>query len=285
LDINTEKFTIDPLTHIGAVTLRVSDLSRSIEFYTETIGLVLASRQGGLAELATPDGLPMLRLEEHPGAKPRPRRSTGLYHFAILTPTRAALGMSLRRLAERGYPLHGAADHLVSEALYLDDPHMNGIEIYRDRPKSEWEFDGNSVRMANEPVDLELLLRDGGDGAWTGLAPGTTMGHIHLHVRDLDEAEAFYCGVLGFDVMLRWPPSALFVSAGGYHHHIGLNTWAGVGAPPPPSDAAGLVNFEIVLPDVTEVERRLVAAGVKVADETLSDPSGNGIRLTGQSSS
>jgi catechol 2,3-dioxygenase len=279
-------FTIDAMTHIGAVTLQVADLARSEEFYTETIGLKAMPQEGNTKRLSTADGLPMLELHERVGANPRPRQSTGLYHLAILAPSRAALGMSLRRLVEKGYPLHGAADHLVSEALYLDDPDKNGIEIYRDRPKEEWQFNEGFVRMGNEPVDLASLFTDAGDQAWEGLQAGTTMGHIHLHVRDLGEAEEFYCGVLGFDVMLRWPPSALFISAGGYHHHIGLNTWAGEGAPPPPADAAGLQHYQIVLADDkarSQVIERLRFGKVPLSEMAegflLKDPSGNGILL------
>lgn len=278
--------SVDPQTHIGSVSLKVADLKRSEQFYTDVLGMHVQGRGDGKLSLGGQDGPRLLELIEIPGAMPRPRRSTGLYHFAILTPKREALGLSLRRLVETGYPLHGAADHLVSEALYLDDPDHNGIEIYRDRPKNEWHFDGNAVRMANEPVDLESLLKDAGDQDSHGLQRGTTMGHIHLHVRDLDEAEGFYCGVLGFDVMLRWPPSALFISAGGYHHHIGLNTWAGVGAPPPPEDAAGLKRFQIVLPNSAakdQVLARLKENGTNVEDQeggmAFHDPSQNGICL------
>jgi catechol 2,3-dioxygenase len=304
---------IDPLTSIGAVALKVSDLGSSEAFYEGVLGLEVVERGEGRVVFGA-GGAGLVHLEEVKGALPRPRRSTGLYHLALLEPSRPALGRALKRLVDRKYPLHGAADHLVSEALYLDDPDRNGIEIYRDRPKSEWSFDGAFVRMANEPVDLDGLLAEAelGSGApsSSGLqapeppppAPpparssqgegspeplsSRRMGHVHLHVRDLDEAEDFYCGVMGFDVMLRWPPSALFISAGGYHHHIGLNTWAGVGAPPPPDDAAGLKWFEVVLPNSSALEKvvgRLEAAGVsgeRRSDGILvRDPSMNGILL------
>jgi len=272
---------IDPKTHIGAVNLRVSDLSRAEMFYTQVLGMKVLARPAGSLELGVPDGLVLVRVREVPGAKPRPRQSTGLYHFAVLMPDRAALGRSFKHLMKSAYPMTGAADHLVSEALYLDDPDKNGIELYRDRPREEWTFDGSQVRMANEQVDLDSLFSDAGDAPFGGLSPGTTMGHMHLHVRDLEEAEKFYCGVLGFDVMLRWRPSALFISAGGYHHHIGLNTWAGVGAPPPPADSAGLDWFEILVPSVDPVAKALRSAGVEVdvvqGGARFKDPSGNGI--------
>lgn len=306
---------IDPRTHIGAVTVKVSDLARSAAFYTGVLGMTRLSALDGRAKLGV-EGRELLELIEVPGAKPRPRRSTGLYHFAVLTPDRAALGRSLAQLVEKKYPLTGASDHLVSEALYLDDPDRIGIEIYRDRLRSEWPMDGQEVRMGSEPVDLEELLELGarnsergadGENSLPGavaspspsrasaqpgeaftLGAATVMGHVHLHVRDLDEAERFYCGLLEFEVMQRWPPSALFISAGGYHHHIGLNTWAGVGAPPPPDDAAGLVHFEIVLPDdaaVAAVADRLRSGGVPVSDVErgfrTTDPSSNGILIIG----
>jgi len=277
--MNMSDFKMDAAAHIGLVRLRVSDLQRSLTFYSDVLGFTSEIIEGGREALLSAGGSVLLRLEEHPGAIPRPRRSTGLYHFAVLVPDRATLGRSFVRLMKTGYPMTGAADHLVSEALYLEDPDKNGIEIYRDRPKDEWTFDGPMVRMANEPVDLDSLFRDGSTVGFGGLPPGTTMGHIHLHVRDLEEAEKFYAGVLGFDVMMRWAPSALFVSAGGYHHHIGLNTWAGVGSPPPPEDAAGLMDFEIVVPDVSVVGKRLERNGVVVKDGRFVDPSGNGVRL------
>jgi catechol 2,3-dioxygenase len=278
--------SIDSRAHIGSVALKVSDLQRSEVFYRDVLGLKILRRNASSLDAGTEDDRVLLQLHEQPGAKPRPRRSTGLYHFAILTPSREALGRSFKHLMKSGYPLTGAADHLVSEALYLDDPDKNGIEIYRDRPKEEWQFDGESVRMANDEVDLDSLFRDAGHVPFCGLDSGTTMGHVHLHVRDLDEAEKFYCGILGFEVMLRWKPSAIFVSAGSYHHHIALNLWAGVGAPPPPDDAAGLMHYEIVFPIDSAIEvviRCLENAGVALQEsETgilVKDPSSNGILL------
>ena len=274
--------SIHPDTRIGVVTVRIADRKRSLAFYGDVLGMKSLNASSDLLGV---DGMPLLRLIEQKGAVPRPPRSTGLYHFAVLTPGRMELGNSFKRLMKTGYPMSGAADHLVSEALYLSDPDKNGIEIYRDRPKDEWTFEGASVRMANDPVDLDSLFREA-EPEWHGLSKGTTMGHIHLHVRDLQEAEQFYCGVLGFDVMLRWQPSALFISAGGYHHHIGLNTWAGVGSPPPPKESAGLEHFEIVLPNsrsLNEVLDRVKKAGVTTTESDggvlLHDPSENGIKL------
>lgn len=231
---------------IGDVSLTVADLDRSIAFYTDVLGFQLMSRDRTTATLGAGGNAALVQLSERRGAIRRPRRSSGLYHFAILVPSRAALGRSLRRLAERRWPLSGASDHLVSEALYLDDPDGLGIEIYRDRPRHAWQHDGGEVVMATEPLDLtDVANEPGADGAWPGLEADTAIGHVHLHVPDLGRAEQLYCEGVGFTPMLRRYPGALFVAAGGYHHHLGLNVWAGLGAPPPPENAVGLSGFTV----------------------------------------
>ena len=244
------------------------------------IGLVPAS--DGL--LGAP-GEPFLELHGDRSAPPLNRRATGLYHFAILMPTRADLARSLRRIAEARWPLDGASDHLVSEALYLSDPDGNGIEIYRDRPREHWRRREGRLEMATIPLDLDTLLVESGDAS-ASVPPGTTIGHVHLQVADLDEAERFYSGALGLDVTVRGYPGALFVSAGGYHHHLGLNTWHSAGAPPPPPGSVGLRSFEVRLPDRAAFEHtfeRVRAAGIE--GETVDggvlvrDPSGNGVLL------
>lgn len=228
--------------HIGSVSLTVRDLQRSVAFYRETLGF----EDLGAGRLAPRGGRVLIELHERKDAVARPRRSAGLFHFAILVPSRAALGRSLRRLSEMQWPLSGAADHLVSEALYLNDPDGLGIEIYRDRPRESWRIVDGEMAMATDPLDLQSVHDEpGAETTWSGLEAGTVMGHVHLHVPHLDSAEAFYCGGVGFEPMLRRYPGALFVAAGGYHHHLGLNTWAGVGAPPPPGDAVGLRAFTI----------------------------------------
>jgi len=281
-------------TTLGAAHLIVTDLDRSVRFYTETLGFTTREIQGDTAYLAaggtgpSGDEAPWLRLTALPGARPKPRRSTGLYHIAILTPNRHALAHSLRRIAEARYPMQGASDHLVSEALYLADPDGNGLEIYRDRPRADWPLVDGKLAMGSEPLDLERLLAEGmaNSIAQTRLEPATRLGHVHLHVADLDAAVNFYAGVLGFDIMARMGNSAAFLSAGGYHHHLGLNTWAGVGAPPPPADAVGLRGFEIVLParaDLDQVLERAHGAGIDIADHQhmteVRDPSGNAVWL------
>jgi len=228
--------------HIGQVSLTVRDLERSLSFYREVLGFV----ELGPGRLGPAGGRVLIELHERKDAIVKPRRSAGLFHFAILVPSRAALGRSLRRLAETRWPMSGAADHLVSEALYLNDPDGLGIEIYRDRPRDTWRMANGELAMATDPLDLEAIHDEpGAETPWNGLEAGTIMGHVHLHVPHIDTAEAFYCGRIGFDPIVRRYPGALFVSAGGYHHHLGLNTWAGIGAPPPPENSAGLRSFTI----------------------------------------
>lgn len=283
------QFVIDPAAAVGPVALTVADLRRAEQFYCEVLGLRVLAHGDATLELTADGAQPLVLLAERPGAHHKPARATGLYHFALLMPTRLDLARSLRRLAELRYPLSGASDHLVSEALYLDDPDGNGIELYRDRPREQWPRSNHQLRMAVDPLDFDGLLGEleHDTRPWEGVAAGTTLGHMHLHVADLRAAEAFYCGVLGFEVMLRYGPSALFIAAGGYHHHIGLNTWAGVGAPPPPPEAAGLRHFAVRLPNtaardavLARVREVSIALEETPAGWLLHDPSSNGVLLT-----
>ncbi len=275
-------------TTLGPAHLQVRDLDRSIRFYTETLGFRLLERADDSATLAAGD-TPWLLLTQPEGVTPRPPRTTGLYHVAILVPSRAALARSLRRLVEQRYPLSGASDHLVSEALYLDDPDGNGLEIYRDRPRADWYDAEGHFQMGTLPLDVYALLEEGlaDERPWAGLEPETRVGHMHVQVADLRAAVDFYAGVLGFDVMLASDRmGAAFVSAGGYHHHLGINTWGTRGAPAAPANATGLRRFDVVLPDaaaLAAVTERLRAAGVAFEAEAgavlTHDPSGNAVRL------
>lgn len=254
---------------MGAVRLRVRDGARSVAFYRDVVGLTpLGTGADGVLRLGA-GGRPLVELEVAPGATPRPRGTTGLFHLAILVPDRTALAVVLRRLAAYRVPI-GASDHLVSEALYFDDPDGNGIEIYRDRPRSDWRWQGKSVAMATESLDLRRLLAEA-----PSLVPveqpmpdATVMGHVHLNVADVEAARRFYVGQLGFAITTEAYPGALFVSAGGYHHHLGLNVWSSRRGGPAPEGSVGLVRYEIVLPsaELDAVRARLVAAGEPVDD-------------------
>jgi len=266
--------------HIGGAHLRVIDLDDALAFYQGVLDFTIAERDGQNVSLApSANEAPILRLTEHPDAVRKPQRSTGLYHIAILMPSRPALGQILRRMLTRRYPIGGASDHLVSEALYLSDPDGNGLEIYRDRPRSEWRMDGGQVAMATEALDVEGVLGEADEHSDAGIVPGTVMGHIHLHVGDLNRAEKFYGDLLGFDVMQRSYPGALFMSAGGYHHHLGLNTWAG--KTPPPANAVGLESFTVTIPDEDAWQQAVERTGATVEGNSASvrDPEGNTIIL------
>ena len=278
-------------TRMGTVRLTVSDLARSREFYERALGLrSWAAGEGDLA-LGTDDGTALVELRENRSAPALDRRATGLFHLAVLLPSRLDLAHALRRLAESGAALDGASDHLVSEALYLSDPDGNGIEIYRDRPRADWRTDGDgNLAMATLPLDLRDVASElqGATGPQEHAPSGTTIGHVHLQVAELADTEAFYAHALGFDVMVRGYPGALFVAAGGYHHHLGLNTWHSAGSQPPQPGAIGLRSYEVVVPDATELTRaadRLTASGAAVDadpehDGLLTrDPSGNAVLL------
>jgi len=276
---------IDPATAIGGVHLTISNLDRSVRFYEAHLGFALHRRDERTAWLGAggPDLLVLSQCEN----APRVRRTTGLYHFAILVPSRADLGRALRRMIETDTVLQGVADHGVSEALYLADPDGNGIEVYRDRARADWPMVNGRLQMGADPLDLDAILAEDSGRDGHGLASGTVIGHVHLHVARLADAERFYVDVLGFELMQRYGPSALFVSAGGYHHHIGLNTWAGVGAPPPPAGAIGLRHFAVKLPTEAAraaIEARVRAAGIPIEATpdglVVHDPAKNAILLT-----
>lgn len=281
-------FRLPDQARIGTVRLRVADLARSLAFYTDVLGFHATRGEGGVATLSAGEGGPVLvELHERPGARPAPRRgAVGLYHFAVLVPSRAELGRVLARIRASGWGGLGASDHLVSEALYLSDPDGNGVEVYRDRPRSEWRMNGDELSMATVPLDLAALLRDAAPAGDGRLAAGTTIGHVHLHVASLEGADAFLRGALGMDLRVWSYPGALFFAAGGYHHHVGTNVWAGPDAPRAGEDDAGLIDWELLVPARADADA--VAASLRergFAPEEIDggwgvvDPSGIALRV------
>ncbi len=284
---------ISPDTRLGPVHLTVADLDRSLAYYRSQIGLSQIEPAppppDGRARSATlgVGDRALLVLVESPGAPAPALGSTGLYHFALLVPERADLARWLAHAARERVPMVGASDHFVSEALYLSDPDGHGIEIYWDRPRALWE--GQVGRMTTLPLDLDGLLRELSDpaaAAFGGLPSGTTIGHIHLKVAAIAPTVSFYRDLLGFGLMASLGTSAAFLSAGGYHHHVGANTWESAGGQPPGPGAAALRHATIVLPDAAERERaaaRLRRGGCE-PDESpegvfVRDPSGNRLLL------
>ena len=278
--VETETAKLAPETRLGAVELTVTDLGRSVPFYQEAIGLKLHRAGDGKAALGA-GGEDLLVLVASPEARPRGRHA-GLYHFALLHPSRLELGRAALRLAATQTPIQGASDHGISEAIYLPDPDGNGIELAADRPKEEWP-DLSVMSGGPDPLDLAELLETVAGEEPQPADPGTTVGHLHLHVGDLDAAKRFYVDVVGFDVM-TYLPSAVFVASGGYHHHVAFNTWRGPGVPPAPEDSVGLRHFTVVLRDEAELDALLAraqVAGVDAEDtaegHVLRDPSGNAL--------
>ena len=240
-------FRLPDPSRVGALRLQVSDLDRSVHFYEAILGFGVLERTPQGASLgARGDSEPLVRLHAPPGVRPAEGGALGLYHFAVLLPHRAALGQLARHLAAVRVRV-GMADHLVSEAIYLSDPDGLGIEVYADRPRQDWKHDGRELVMTTEPLDVRALVAGAGEHPWQGLPPGTRIGHVHLHVGDLKDAEKFYHRALGLDKVVWSYPGALFFSAGGYHHHLGTNTW-GTGERPP-DDTARLLQWQMVLPD------------------------------------
>lgn len=276
--------TIHPETQLGAVYLTVKNLDGMVEYY-QNLGLRLHSRSGHVANMGA-GAEDLLVLTENADAA-RARNVSGLYHFALLVPTRADLARVFYHMGQTRIPLGGYSDHAVSEALYLSDPEGNGIEIYRDRPRSQWDYPNGTLRMVTEPLDVEALWAEGQNAApWEGFPTGTVIGHVHLQVGQLPQEEAFYEQVLGFGRVLRYGADATFVSAGGYHHHLGINRWRGP-LQVRSDNQLGLDRFTIVLPNreaLADVRQRIQAANIPFEeagrDLRLHDPMGIGLILT-----
>ncbi len=283
---------LDPRTAMGAVHLTVSDLERSRSFYAQVLGLRSLEVGPGEVGLAGADGRVLVQLHGDNAAPRLDRRATGLFHLAILLPSRLDLAFALARLSAARWPLDGASDHLVSEALYLSDPDGNGIEIYRDRPREDWTVRDGQLQMATLPLDLRDVAGQlaGATEPQPRIPAGARIGHVHLQVSELEHTERFYSGVLGFEVMVRGYPGALFVASGGYHHHLGLNTWNSAGSPPPRPGAVGLRHYEVLAPDQAALDSALArvdahdiptepADDIAPGARRLRDPSGNALVL------
>lgn len=278
-----DKFHEKPNVFVGEVTIKVQDLEKATAFYQEIIGFKLLKKEDKKVILTANGQTPLLTLEQPDHVIPKEKRALGLYHFAILLPTREDLSQFLRHIIQVGYPI-GAADHDVSEALYLNDPDGNGIEVYRDRPSSQWTWNNGLVHMVTEQLDGDGILAESSK-SWQGLPKNTIMGHIHLHVADVKKAEGFYTKGLGFNVVSYYPQAA-FLSTGNYHHHIAVNMWQGANAQIPSKNSVGLKWYTLVYPNEAErqaVVERLKQLGAPVKKEEdfymTEDPTGNQIKL------
>ncbi|MBS4220960.1 VOC family protein [Bacillus sp. FJAT-49711] len=275
----------EPVTFVGQVNLKVQNFERSLAFYQEVIGFRAIEQTERSAKLTADGKTVLLTIQQPDNVVPKQGRTTGLYHFALLLPRRTDLAKIVQHFMEIGLRF-GSSDHLVSEALYLSDPDGNGIEIYTDRDPSKWDWENGEVEMTVDLLNFVDLLSGGKQQSWKGLPVATVMGHIHLHVSELKKTEEFYIKGLGFEVVNRYGTQALFISDGKYHHHIGLNTWNGVGAPSPSLGSVGLESFTLILPDEEKRNRiitQLKSIGASVTEENgfiiTSDPSGNRIFL------
>ena len=275
-------------TRLGRVSLQISDLERSLAYYQTVLGLRVLKRSGNTAILgAAAGGRAIVELHARAGATPVPRRGRlGLYHFAILLPDRPSLGRFVTHLDRLGVHA-GMSDHFVSEAIYLSDPDGLGIEVYSDRPRSLWRYDDRQLFMVTEPLDVPNLVQAAGTESWTGAPAGTTLGHVHLYVDDLTAAASFYHEGLGFDKVVWSYPGALFMSAGGYHHHLGTNTWA-AGAQRAGENDAKMLEWEVLLPNsgqAAEAADSLRSAGAQVTATEggfrAMDPWGTGLLISG----
>lgn len=278
------KFHTGSLIYPVDLCLNVKDLDKMVEFYSDTMGFDVMTKEEKGVQMGVA-GKKILSLVRPDDVIQKPPRRTGLYHFAILLPDRKHLGSFINHLRVNNTPVTGGADHEVSEALYLQDPEDNGIEVYSDIPDSQWTWQGDQVNMGTEPLDFRGLMELGKDIEWKGMPEGTKLGHMHLHVRELEEAFLFY-STLGFQRVAELGGSANFISTGGYHHHIGLNVWNGKGADPAPENATGLRYYTLAVSDEESMEEIFKRLADKKYDATIEegilytqDPSGNRIQI------
>jgi catechol 2,3-dioxygenase len=284
--IRPREYRLPESTHLGSVRLQVADIETSLLFYARVLGLCVIGGTADSVSLGTHgENRAIVHLRQRKGARPVPKLGLlGLYHFAILLPDRASLGRFVAHLGDIGRDA-GMSDHFVSEAVYLTDPDGLGIEVYADRPRDSWRYDERQLHMTTNHLDVDDLVRSAGGKRWSGMPRGAVLGHVHLHVGDIDKAAAFYHDALGFDKVVWNYPGALFLSAGGYHHHLGTNTWA-KGAPRATDEDARLLEWDIIVPtqkDADNAARHVKEAGYEAKQEddqwVLTDPWGTSLRL------
>lgn len=271
---------------VTEIHLKVEDIDRSLSFYQDIMGFKILRNEEKLAVLSADGITPLITIEQPVDVIAKIPRRTGLYHFAILLPTRASLGLFIKNIIKTRYPITGGSNHGVSEAVYLQDPDDNGIEVYVDSDLDTWRWHNERLEMVNKPMDYEGIVAEAGDLEWEGIPRETIMGHIHLHVADLNKSMIFYIDGLGFDLIQEMQNTAVFTSSGGYHHHIAFNIWNGKGAKALPDNSVGMKYYSLIFPD--EKSR---AKGIERLDELgfpvmhkennifVRDPSDNLIEL------
>ncbi|MEK4967341.1 VOC family protein [Cytobacillus sp. FSL R7-0696] len=278
-------FHAEPNIYAQKIDLKVKNLQTSLRFYQDILGFQVLHQSKHEVSLSADGNQTLVQLHAPEGLQKKELRRTGLYHFAILLPTRNDLAKIIRHFIKVNYPLQGASDHNVSEALYLADPDGNGIEIYADRPKTSWDWRGEEVVMGTNALDVQSIMSEWDGNEWNGMPNETIMGHIHLHVNNIEEAKTFYCEGLGFEVVTHYGNQALFISTGKYHHHIGLNIWNGTMAVAPSANSVGMAFYTLVFPKnkLEQAVERLQAMNIEVERQAdsyiVSDPAGNNIKL------
>ncbi|MEK5100838.1 VOC family protein [Cytobacillus sp. FSL M8-0252] len=278
-------FHAEPNIYAQKIDLKVTNLQTSLRFYQDILGFQVLHQSKHEVSLSADGNQTLVQLHAPEGLQKKELRRTGLYHFAILLPTRNDLAKIIRHFIKVNYPLQGASDHDVSEALYLADPDGNGIEIYADRPKTSWDWKGEEVVMGTNALDVQSIMSEWDGNEWNGMPNETIMGHIHLHVNNIEEAKTFYCEGLGFEVVTHYGNQALFISTGKYHHHIGLNIWNGTMAVAPSANSVGMAFYTLVFPKnkLEQAVERLQTMNIEVERQAdsymVSDPAGNNIKL------
>lgn len=272
--------------YVTEIALKVQDITRAIGFYTNILGFKILEEKEEEVILTVDGSTPIIRLISSKDIIPKIPRRTGLYHFAILLPDNIQLGLFLKHIRDKAYPIIGGSNHGVSEAIYLEDPDDNGIEIYADLPSDLWRRNNDKIEMVTLPLDYNTLIEKTGDAQWKGMPSNAIIGHIHLHVADLEESKKFYIDGMGLDLVMEMPNSAVFLSSAGYHHHIAFNIWNGKGAEALPDNSVGMKYYTVKLPNEEtrhDIVNNLENLGYNVFMESdnifVKDPSNNLIKL------